>query len=118
MKKYELLDQLKQQLNNMENEKKDARKIVEELCAEWNWTLDEAIENIQQITNIIINKGKIVEVPVVKEIVKYETKEVVVDNTDTATIEMLRETIRRMNHTMNDMNKQHDEEIKATKSNP
>ena len=115
MKKYELLNQLQQQLNNMENEKKDARKIVEELCAEWNWTLDEAIENIQQITNIIINKGKIVEVPVVKEVVKYETKEVMVDNTDTATIEMLRETIRRMNHTMNDMNKQHDEEIKELK---
>ena len=115
MKKYELLNQLQQQLNNMENEKKDARKIVEELCAEWNWTLDEAIENIQQITNIIINKGKIVEVPVVKEVVKYETKEVMVDNTDTATIEMLRETIRRMNHTMNDMNKQHDEEIKDLK---
>ena len=54
------------------------------------------------VTNeIVINKGKIVEVPVVKE--------VVVDNTDTATIEMLRETIRQMNQTMNDMNKEHDE---------
>lgn len=111
MKKYELLNQLKQQLNNMENEKKDARKIVEELCAEWNWTLDEAIENIQQVTNIIINKGKIVEVQTTKEVVKYETKEVVVDNTDTATIEMLRETIRRMNQVTNDMN----EEIKELK---
>jgi hypothetical protein len=58
------------------------------------------------VTNeIVINKGKIVEVPVVK----YETKEVVVDNTDTETIEMLRETIRRMNQTINDMNKEHDE---------
>ena len=58
------------------------------------------------VTNeIVINKGKIVEVPVVK----YETKEVVVDNTDTATIEMLRETIRQMNQTINDMNKEHDE---------
>lgn len=58
------------------------------------------------VTNeIVINKGKIVEVPVVK----YETKEVVVDNTDTATIEMLRETIRNMNQTINDMNKEHDE---------
>ena len=111
MKKYELLNQLQQQLNNMEKEKKDARKIVEELCAEWNWTIDEAIENIQQIVNISINKGKIVEVPVVKEVVKYKTKEVVVDNTDTATIEMLRETIRRMNQTINDMN----EEIKELK---
>ena len=54
------------------------------------------------VTNeIVINKGKIVEVPVVKE--------VVVDNTDTATIEMLRETIRQMNQTINDMNKEHDE---------
>ena len=58
------------------------------------------------VTNeIVINKGKIVEVPVVK----YETKEVVVDNTDTATIEMLRETIRQMNQTINDINKEHDE---------
>lgn len=62
------------------------------------------------VTNeIVINKGKIVEVPVAKEVVKYETKEVVVDNTDTATIEMLRETIRNMNQTINDMNKEHDE---------
>jgi hypothetical protein len=58
------------------------------------------------VTNqIVINKGKIVEVPVVK----HEAKEVVVDNTDTATIEMLRETIRNMNQTINDMNKEHDE---------
>ena len=60
---------------------------------------------------IIINKGKIVEIPVVK----YETKEVVVDNTDTATIEMLRETIRQMNQNMNDMQKQHEEEITKLK---
>lgn len=58
------------------------------------------------VTNeIVINKGRIVEIPVVK----YETKEVVVDNTDTATIEMLRETIRQMNQTINDINKEHDE---------
>ncbi len=50
------------------------------------------------VNQIVINKGKVVEVPVVKE--------VVVDNTDTATIEMLRETIRQMNETMNDMNKE------------
>lgn len=60
---------------------------------------------------IVINKGKIVEVPVVK----YETKEVVVDNTDTETIEMLRETIRQMNHNMNDMQKQHEEETTKLK---
>lgn len=64
------------------------------------------------VTNeIVINKGKIVEVPVVK----YETKEVVVDNTDTETIEMLRETIRQMNQNMNDMIKQHEEEIAKLK---
>ena len=113
MKKYELYNQLQQQLNNMENEKKDARKIVEELCAEWNWTLDEAIENIQQIVNISINKGKIVEVPVVKEVVKYETKEVIIDNTDTATIEMLRETTRKQNEIMNEQKNQI-AELKAT----
>ena len=45
------------------------------------------------VTNeIVINKGKIVEVPVVK----YETKEVVVDNTDTATIEMLKAKIKEL----------------------
>jgi hypothetical protein len=45
------------------------------------------------VTNeIVINKGKIVEVPVVK----YETKEVVVDNTDTATIEMLKARIKEL----------------------
>ena len=114
MKKYELLnqkqqqmEQLQQQLSNMENEKKNDRKTAEELwkaikelCAEWNWTLGEVIGNMQQTTNISINKGKIVEV--------QTTKEVVVDNTDT-TIEMLRETIRNMNQTINDMNKEHDE---------
>ena len=41
---------------------------------------------------IVINKGKIVEVPVVK----YETKEVVVDNTDTETIEMLKARIKEL----------------------
>ena len=45
------------------------------------------------VTNeIIINKGKIVEVPVVK----YETKEVVVDNTDTETIKMLKARIKEL----------------------
>ena len=54
------------------------------------------------VTNeIVINKGKVVEVPT--------TKEVVIDNTDTATIEMLRETIRQMNENINDMNKQIEE---------
>jgi hypothetical protein len=104
MKKYELLNQL-------QNEMKEARVTVEQLCTEWNWTLSD--KEVTAVTNkIVISKGQIVEVPIVKEVVKYETKEVVVDNTDTATIEMLRETIRQMNQTTNDMNKQHDEEIK------
>ena len=90
MKKYELLNQLQQ-------EREQAINTIAQLCDEWN---------LSTATNeIVINKGKIVEVPVVK----YETKEVVVDNTDTATIEMLRETIRNMNQTINDMNKEHDE---------
>ena len=57
-------------------------------------------ENIQTIT---INKGRIVEVKTT------EVKEVVIDNTDTDTIEMLRETIRRQNEIINDMNKQLEE---------
>ena len=57
--------------------------------------------------NININKGKIIEIT--KEVEVPVTKEVVIDNTDTATIEMLRETIRNMNESMNDMNKQIEE---------
>lgn len=94
MKKYELLNQLQQ-------EREQAINTIAQLCDEWN---------LSTATNeIVINKGKVVEVPVVKEVVKYETKEIVVDNTDTETIEMLRETIRQMNQTINDINKEHDE---------
>ena len=50
-------------------------------------------ENIQTIT---INKGRIVEVKTT------EIKEVVIDNTDTETIERLRETIRNNNKALND----------------
>ena len=90
MKKYELLNQL-------QNEMKEARTTVEQLCSEWNWTLSDK----EAVTNeIIINKGKIVEIQTVKE--------VVVDNTDTETIEMLRETIRNMNETINNMNREMD----------
>ena len=83
--------------------------------------------------NIVINKGKIVEVPVVKEIVKEVVKEVeipvvkevvkevVVDNTDTATIEMLRETIKNMNEALNNANKENaklmEELMKAEEDN-
>ena len=84
MKKYELLNQL-------QNEMKEARTTVEQLCNEWNWTLSDK-EAVVVTNEIVINKGKVVEVPVVK----YETKEVVVDNTDTATIEMLKAKIKEL----------------------
>lgn len=94
MKKYELEMQIQKQMEELQNQmeqtqkqKAEDRKTVEAICADWNWILSDK------------------EVPVVK----YETKEVVVDNTDTATIEMLRETIRQMNQTINDINKEHDE---------
>ena len=105
MKKYELLNQLQQQLNNMENEKKDARKIVEELCAEWNWTLGEVIENIQQINSISINKGKIVEV--------QTTKEVVIDNTDNDRIQELEEELAFKELLLNEFREDMDEKIKT-----
>ena len=69
-------------------------------------------ENIQPIT---INKGKIVEVKTT------EVKEVVIDNTDTTTIEMLRETIRNNNEALNDAYAEIEQlkaeiaELKATK---
>ena len=90
MKKYELLNQL-------QNEMKEARVTVEQLCSEWNWTLSDKETTI--VNDITINKGKVVEI----------TKE------DNSTIEMLRETIRQMNQNMNDMQKQHEEEITKLK---
>ena len=104
----------------MKNKAMEIMKQRESMINEANAIIAEARETLvvlgaeevqaTVVTNeIVINKGKIVEVPVVKEVVKYETKEVVVDNTDTATIEMLRETIRNMNQTINDMNKEQDE---------
>ena len=86
MKKYELLNQL-------QNEMKEARATVEQLCTEWNWTLSDKEATI--VNNIAINKGKVTAIEITKE--------------DTATIEMLRETIRNMNQTINDINKEHDE---------
>jgi hypothetical protein len=76
MKKYELLNQLL-------NEKAEAMKTIEELCAEWNITLSD--KEAQVINNIIINKGKIVEV--------QTTKEVVIDNTDNDRIQELEEKL-------------------------
>ena len=69
-------------------------------------------ENIQTIT---INKGHIVEVKTT------EVKEVVIDNTDTTTIEMLRETIRNTNKALDDAYAEIEQlkaelaELKATK---
>lgn len=90
MKKYELEMQIQKQMEELQNketelqnQKTEDRKTVEQLCSEWNWTLSDKEATI--------------------------VKEVVVDNTDTATIEMLRETIRQMNQTINDLNKEHDE---------
>lgn len=84
-------------LNQLQSEMMEARATVEQLCAEWNWTLSDKETTI--VNNITINKGKVVEI----------TKE------DNSTIEMLRETIRQMNQNMNDMQKQHEEEIKELK---
>ena len=96
----------------MKNKAMEIMKQRESMINEANAIIAEARETLvvlgaeevqaTVVTNeIVINKGKIIEVPT--------TKEVVVDNTDTATIEMLRETIRNMNQTINDMNKEHDE---------
>lgn len=76
MKKYELLNQLL-------NEKAEAMKTIEELCAEWNITLSN--KEAQVINNIIINKGKIVEAQTIKE--------VVIDNTDNNKIQELENKI-------------------------
>ena len=91
MKKYEMLNQL-------QSEMMEARAIAEEICSEWNWTLSDKEATIVN-NQIVINKGKVVEI----------TKE------DNSTIEMLRETIRQMNQNMNDMQKQHEEEITKLK---
>lgn len=61
----------------------------------------EEMQHKEQIVNITINKGKIVAIE--------KTKEIIIDNTDDTTIEMLRETIRRQNEIMNDMNKEYAE---------
>lgn len=89
----------------------DAREVLVVLGAE---EMEAAV-----VTNkIVINKGKVVEVPVVKEvvkevevpvvkeIVKEVVKEVEVKVEDTATIELLRETIKQNNVLINDMNKE------------
>lgn len=96
MKKYELLNQLL-------NEKAEAMKTIEELCAEWNITLSN--KEAQVINNIIINKGKIVEVPVVKE--------VVIDNTDNDRIQELEEELAGKELLLNEFRDNMDEKIKT-----
>ena len=95
MKKYELLNQLL-------NEKAEAMKTIEDLCAEWNITLSN--KEAQVINNIIINKGKIVEVPVVKE--------VVIDNTDNSKIQKLEEQLAFKELLLNEFKENMDEKIK------
>ena len=95
MKKYELLNQLL-------NEKAEAMKTIEELCAEWNITLSD--KEAQVINNIIINKGKIVEV--------RTTKEVVIDNTDNDRIQELEEKLAFKELLLNEFEENMDEKIK------
>lgn len=95
MKKYELLNQLL-------NEKAEAMKTIEELCAEWNITLSD--KEAQVINNIIINKGKIVEV--------QTTKEVVIDNTDNDRIQELEEELESKELLLNEFRDNMDEKIK------
>ena len=86
----------REQLNKLLNEEKVARATVEQLCNEWEWTLSDKEATI--VNNIVINKGKVVEVPVVKETVIEVpvVKETVVDNTDIATIEKLNARIKEL----------------------
>ena len=95
MKKYELLNQLL-------NEKAEAMKTIEELCAEWNITLSN--KEAQVINNIIINKGKVVEV--------QTTKEVVIDNTDNDRIQELEEKLTFKELLLNEFKDNMDEKIK------
>ena len=97
MKKYELLNQLL-------NEKAEAMKTIEELCAEWNITLSD--KEAQVINNIIINKGKVVEV--------QTTKEVVIDNTDNDRIQELEEKLAFKELLLNEFKDNMDEKIKTT----
>lgn len=55
------------QLNQLLNEERKDRKTVEQLCADWGWTLSDKEATIVN-NQIVINKGKVVEVPVVKEV--------------------------------------------------
>ena len=97
MKKYELLNQLL-------NEKAEAMKTIEELCAEWNITLSN--NEAQVINNIIINKGKVVAVEV------ETVKETVVGNTDNDRIQELEEQLAFKELLLNEFKENMDEKIK------
>lgn len=100
-----MLNKARKLMETRESMIADAREVLVVLGAEDMGTT--IVRN-----EIVINKGKIVEVQttkeveVVKEVTKEIVKEVVIDNTDTETIEFLRETIKQNNEAMNDMNKE------------
>ena len=88
MKKYELEMQIQKQMEELQNQKAEDRNTVEQLCDEWNWALSDKESTV--VTNeIIINKGKIVEIKTT------EVKEVVINNNDTETIESLKAEIEK-----------------------
>lgn len=108
MKKYELYEQALKQVQQLEKERTAAVATIEELCAEWNITLSN--NEAQVINNIIINKGKVVEVETIKEVVK----EVVVDNTDNSKIQELEEQLAFKEVLLNEFRENMDEKIKTT----
>ena len=96
-----MLNRAQQIMNERENMINEAKQMINEgqqILAALQATEEEMMYHAP-MTNIIINKGKIIEVPVTKEVVNNTNDEA----------EMLRETIRRMNQTINDMNKDNDE---------
>lgn len=103
MKKHELYEQALKQLQQLEKEKAIAMATIEELCDQWNITLSN--NEAQVINNIIINKGKVVEVETVKE--------VVVDNTDNSKIQELEEKVAFKELLLNEFGENMDEKIKT-----
>ena len=99
MKNYELKLQLQKQMEELNAKEQQDRKTVEQICADWGWTLSDKEAAI--VNQIVINKGKVTAIEIAKE--------------DNSTEQMLRETIRQMNHNMNDTLKQHEEETTKLK---
>lgn len=104
MRKHELYEQALKQVQQLEKERAVAVATIEELCAEWNITLSN--NEAQVINNIIINKGKVVAVETVKE--------VVVDNTDNSKIQELEEQLAFKELLLNEFRENMDEKIKTT----